>query len=367
VLGPLREHAEHAMIGVGDPAERRVLREIDAALALEGDARRLTLDDLEACASALTALVSREATLVFDAMFASGDLGAAIGALRTGRPAVARFIAAYRDLMLRRVVEDVLLGLERGPEVVLRAATIPLSPAREAELGVPARRAALWQAWREVGDTAMAIRLVWHLFGSGAAAELASLPPELLERLGPELAPLCAWGALENARSAVTLAALERAVAAAPQLALGQILLGEAVVARGLRRRHGGPSLLEQAIPALHRVFSTDPDQDADLVGRAFGWFHRGRLELALPAVLGRTERGLASLERALGVLDTAGAAIEPAAHARIGANARLALGRYWAQAGDEVRARGLLEGAAQADPEGMLGRAAREEMTRKG
>src|SRR5277367_4667701 len=45
---------------VGDPAERRVLREIDAALALEGDARSLTLADLEACAVALTALVSRE-------------------------------------------------------------------------------------------------------------------------------------------------------------------------------------------------------------------------------------------------------------------------------------------------------------------
>src|SRR5277367_5535084 len=41
LLGPLRERAD-----VGDPAERRVLREIDAALALEGDARRLTLADL---------------------------------------------------------------------------------------------------------------------------------------------------------------------------------------------------------------------------------------------------------------------------------------------------------------------------------
>jgi DNA-binding transcriptional MerR regulator len=365
LLGPLRERAEHPMMG--DPAERRVLREIDAALALEGDARRLTLDDLEACAGALSALVAREATLVFDAMFASGDLGSAIGALRTGRPAVARFIAAYRDLMLRRVVEDVLLGLERGPEVVLRTATIPLSPAREVELGVPARREALRQAWHEAGDAAAAAHLVWHLFGTGAAAELSSLPPELLERLSPELAPLCAWGALENARSATTLAALERAVTAAPDLALGQILLGEAVVARGMRRRHGGASLLEQAIPALHRVFSTDPDRDAELVGRAFGWFHRGRLELALPAVLGRSERGVASLERALGVLEVAGDAIEPAARARIGANVRLSLGRHWAGAGDKARARGLLEAAAQADPEGTLGRTAREEMARKG
>ncbi len=349
-----------------DPAERRVLRVIDDALALEGDARRLTLDNLEACATSLSALVSREAFLVFDAMFASGDLGKAIGALRSGRPAVARFITAYRNLMLRRVVEDLLLGLERGREMVLRAATVALSPAREAELGVPTRRAALRAAWERDGDEAAAGRLVWHLFGTGAAAELAALSPEVVARAGARLAPLCAWGALESARSATTLAAFEGAVAHAPDLGLGEILLGEAVIARGLRRRHGGASLLEQAIPALHRVFSADPDKDPEPVGRAFAWFHRGRVELSLPPVLGRTERGLDSLEKALATLQTAGDGIEPAAAARIAANARLALGRHWMAAGDVPRARRLLEEAAAVDPEGPIGRLVVEE-TRPG
>jgi len=345
-----------------DPAERRVLRVIEDALALEGAARRLTLDDLEACATELTTLVSREAFLVFDAMFASGDLGSAIGALRSGRPAVARFITAYRDLMLRRVVEDLLLGLERGRELVLRAATVPLSPEREAALGVPARRAALREASHRAGDEASAARLVWHLFGTGAAAELAALPPEIAAQAGARLAPLVAWGALESARSATTLAALEAAVHRAPELALGSILLGEAVIARGLRRRHGGASLLEQAIPALHRVFEADPDRDPEPLARASGWFHRGRVELSLPAVLGRTDRGLASLERALAALDSGGDAIEPAARARLAANVRLLLGRHWMAAGDEARARRLLEEAAAVDPEGLIGRTALEE-----
>jgi DNA-binding transcriptional MerR regulator/tetratricopeptide (TPR) repeat protein len=347
---------------VRDPAELRVLRVIDDALGLEGTARRLTLDDLEACATSLTALVGAEAALVFDAMFESGDVGGAIAALRTGRPAVARFITAYRDLMLRRVVEEVLVGLEQGPEVVLRAATVPLSPAREAQLGVPERRAALWDAWRRAGDEPSAAQLLWHLFGTGASAELGSLLPELVAHAGARLAPLCAWGALESARSATTLAALDRAVAAAPDLALGQILLGEAVVARGLRRRHGGASLLEQAIPAVHRVFAADPERDPEPCARAFGWFHRGRLELQLPAVLGRKERALLSLEKALAVIGASGDAIEPAVRARIGANARLALGRHWMGAGDEARARALLDEAAAVDPDGPIGRAARGE-----
>ena len=352
-----------------DPAEGRVLRVVDDALRLPDEARRLTLDDLSACATSLTALVAREAELVFDVMFESGDVGGAIGALRSGRPAVARFIAAYRDLMLRRVVEEVLLGLERGPELVLRAATIPLSPAREADLGVPARRAALQDAWLREGDEPSAARVVWHLFGTGAAAELAALPPDLRDRAGSRLSPLAAWGALEIARAqrasvADPLAALDRAAAAA-DLALGQILLGEAVVARGLRRRHGGASLLEQAIPALHRVFSADPDRDREPVARAFGWFHQGRVELALPPVLGRAQRGVAALEKAIAAAGND--EIEPAARARIGGNARLALGRYWMAAGDAEHARALLGDAAAQDPEGMLGRVAREEMARGG
>ncbi len=350
-----------------DPEERRVLRVVDDALRLTGDAQRLTLDDLEACASSLTVLVEREAELVFDAMFESGDVRAAISALRSGRPAVARFITAYRDLMLRRVVEEVLLGLERGPELVLRSATIPLSPAREADLGVPDVRAKLHDAWLTARDPPSAAHLVWHLFGTGAARELAQLPPDLLAAAGPRLAPLPAWGALEIARaqrSPVTgpLAALERAATGAPDLALGQILLGEAVVARGLRRRHGGASLLDQAIPALHRVLSSDPDRDPEPVARAFGWFHRGRVALALPPVLGRTARAVADLQKTLATL-AAEPSIEPAARARVAANALLSLGRHRMASGRADEARKLLEQAASHDPEGMIGQIARREM----
>jgi DNA-binding transcriptional MerR regulator len=343
-----------------DPAERRVLHVVEEALALEGDARRLTLDDLEACASSLSALVAREAELVFDAMFGSGDVGGAVGALRSGRPAVAHFIAAYRDLMLRRIVEDVLLALEQGHDLVLRAATIPLSPEREAALGVPERRAHLWEAARG-GDEAAVARLVWHLFGTGASAELASLPPAIVARAGARLAPLVAYGALEHARSATTLGALDRAVATALDFPLGQILLGEAIVARGLGKRHGGASVLEQAVPALHRVFVADPDADAEPVARAYGWFHRGRVELALPPVLGRTGRGLASLEKALGAVE-AYPELEPAARARIRANALLALGRHFLSNGEVARGTSLLQQAAAEDPSGPVSRAVREE-----
>jgi DNA-binding transcriptional MerR regulator len=343
-----------------DPAERRVLRVVDEALGLDGEAKRLTLDDLEACATSLTALVRREAELVFDAMFASGEVGGTVAALRSGRPAVARFIAAYRDLMLRRIVEEVLLALEAGPELVARTATIPLSAQREATLGVPERRASLEGAARANGDEASAARLVWHLFATGAAADLAVLPPEVAALAGSGLAPLVAWGALEHARSADTLAALDRAVATAPDFPLGQILLGEAVVARGLRHRHGGASVLEQAIPALHRVLAADPERDPEPLARAYGWFHHGRLELTMPPVLGRTERGLASMEKALRVVDSE-PAIEPAARARIRANALVALGRHWLQVGDVVRGTALLEKAAEEDPGGPVERVVRE------
>jgi DNA-binding transcriptional MerR regulator/tetratricopeptide (TPR) repeat protein len=357
LLGPA-----HDGDAAGDPAERRVLRVVEDTLGLDDPARRLTLDDLQACAGSLTALVSREAALFFDTMFESGDVSGSIGALRGGRAAVARFITAYRDLMLRRLVEEVLLGLEQGPEAVLRAATVPLSSAREAALGVPARRAALWEAWRAAGDEAAAARLVWHLFATGAAAEIAALPPEVGARAGARLGPLCAWGALESARSAATLGALERAAFDAPDLALGQILLGEALVARGVRHRHGGTGLLEEAIPAIHRVISADPDRDPEPLAQAFGWFHRGRLELALPAVLGRSGRGIAALERALGLVEAHPDAIEPAARVRIGANARLALARHHAASGDRERAGVLFEEAARMDPSGAIGRSAREE-----
>ena len=55
------------------------------------------------------------------------DLGASISALRSGRGAVARFVTAYRDLMLRRIVEELLVAIEEGP----RAAVLAVSSRHE--------------------------------------------------------------------------------------------------------------------------------------------------------------------------------------------------------------------------------------------
>ena len=148
LLGPARGPRDPH----GDPAARRVLEVVDQALALDEETRRLTLADLESCAGALTALVDREAALFFDAMFQSGDVGGSIRALLGGRGAVARYIAAYRDLLLRRIVDEVLVGLAHGPELVMRTATIPLSARRMDELGVAARRDALTAEWEARRD-----------------------------------------------------------------------------------------------------------------------------------------------------------------------------------------------------------------------
>jgi tetratricopeptide (TPR) repeat protein len=161
-------------------------------------------------------------------------------------------------------------------------------------------------------------------------------------------------------RGEANLQLVTRAVEAAPDFALGQILLGEAVIARGLRRKLGGRSVLEAGIPAINRVFAADPDRDAEPAARAFGWFHRGRLELALPAVLGRREHGLASLARALGQLDAEPDGIEAAARVRLAANIKLALARSHRADGDEERARELLDEAAALDPTGLVAAAAR-------
>ncbi|MCC6558735.1 MAG: MerR family transcriptional regulator, partial [Polyangiaceae bacterium] len=208
LLGPPREIPPD---GAGAD-ERRVLAIVDEVLALDPAARALTLDDLEASAEGLTALVEREAALFFDAVIRSADAASAIAALRRGRGAVARFITAYRDLMLRRVVEDLLVSIERGPDRIARAATVPLSPDAERRLGVAARRAMLWSQ----GEAAR----VWHLFSCGAAQELARLPADMIAAAGPRAAALAAWGAHEIERRPSSLRALDEAAAAAPGFAL---------------------------------------------------------------------------------------------------------------------------------------------------
>ncbi len=376
--GLLGSRDERAGANGVEPAEARVLTAVEEALALDEPAQKLTLDDFEACAGRLTDLVDREAALFFDLVLDTGDVEGSITALRKGRGAVARFIAGYRDLMLRRIVEELLVGLERGPSEVLRATTIPLSPALEEALAVRSHKAALLDAALRDPSPSNAAALVWHLFGSGASAELAALPDRVRDAVSPRLSPLIAFGAHETARTPSTLNALEAAVERAhrstvgaqvpqagpppphPHLALGEVLLGEAKLARAVRRR-GAPSLLAEAVPALARIFGADPSRDPEPIARAFAWFHRGRSEIALPAVLGRRERGIAALREAMAIAETIAPAPLAAARARILGNASILLGRALA-ASDGAEAKRLYAAAKALDPSGPLAERADEE-----
>jgi DNA-binding transcriptional MerR regulator len=321
----VREAAARGLLGArsppgspgSDPAERRILGLVDEALAQGDPARALTLADLEACAAGLEGLVAREAAIFFDAVLQSGDLEGSIAALRSGRGTVARFITAFRDLMLRRVLEELLLAVQQGHAAVMRSVVPPLSWARRESLGEPARRAALASRASEAApslDARAAGALVIHLFGCADAAALAALPPGLAAAAGPRLAPLAAWGAHEAAPTDATLAELDRAVAAAPDLPLGPILLAGATLARGVRRRDDArPSLLEAVVPALQRLAAADPESEPDLTLRALGCFHLGWVERALPAVLGRRDRAALAVARSLSILEESRGAIDAA------------------------------------------------------
>jgi DNA-binding transcriptional MerR regulator len=353
LLGPPRDEG----VAASEPAERRVLAIVDEALALDGDARDLTLDDLAACAGALESLVGREAALFFDRVFESADIASTITALRAGRGTVARFVTAFRDLMLRRIVDDLLVSIERGPELVVRTATVPLSPEAERALGLPKRRRALVAAAGD-GDAAAVARLVWHLFSTGAATEITALAPEALAKCDARVRVLAAYAAYESARSAPGMEALEQALEEARGFALGRILGGEASLARGLKRP--GAGFLERAVPGLHALLGADPDGDREPVARALGWFHRARVELALPPVLGRTERALAGLRRALSLCDHP--EIDAVARARVAANVHLLLGRHLSAKGDNAGAARELDAAAAIDGHGALGEAVQRE-----
>lgn len=397
LLGP--RDASSPAIG-GDPAERRLLGIVEETLALDAASRDFTLRNLELVAGDQTSFVMREAELFFGTVLETADIGGTIAALRSGRGLVARFIGAYRDLMLRRVVEELLLAIQHGNFAVARAATVPLSAGAERELGTFERRAELRAALSGPVITAEASdALVWHLFACGSVSELSALPPEVAAAASPRAQVLIAWGSYESARSAQGLRALEKAVDAAPDLALGQILVGEASVVRGLRRHDASSGLLERSVPAMHRLAKADPESDPEPIAKALGCFYRGRVEIAMPAVIGRQQRGVVYLQRALALVGEEAdplaaithtgplgrgsasrgtappppaetdakalspAAIEPACRARIAANARLSLGRYYASIGDVRRARAVLELAAAVDPEGPIGDAVREEL----
>ena len=374
LLGP-REATSNA-IGA-DPAERRLVTIVEETLALDPSARDFTLQNLELVAQDQTTFVMREAELFFGTVLETADIGATIAALRGGRGLVARFIGAYRDLMLRRIVEELILAIQHGNFAVARSASVPLSAKVERDLGTFDRRADLRAALAgPTIPTEATDALVWHLFACGAVSELSALPPEVAAAASARAQVLIAWGSYESARSSQGLRALEKAVDAAPDLALGQILFGEASVVRGLRRHDASSGLLERSVLPMHRLVCADPESDPEPIAKALGCFYRGRVEIAMPAVLGRQRRGVALLERALALVGEeadpllaatdpgrSALAVEPACRARIAANARLSLGRYHAAQGDVRRARAILELAAAVDPDGPIGDAVREEL----
>lgn len=356
-LGLLGEGA--AQIAKHDEAEQRVLASVAQALSLEGEARQLTLADMAACARELSELVDTEAGLFFDLVIRQGDLRSAIDALRSGRAAVARFITAYRDLMLRRVVDDVLAGIARGARDIERLSLLPLSAALSERLGSAQQEESL-RARAQAGDAAAANDLVWHLFVLGAPPALTELSAEVTGLLRPRARCL-----VVAARALVDpeahLADLGQQLGKAGVFALGQVLAAQARLASfGRRREDHDQGFLAVAVPVMHELGRAAPGEDADPLASACAYHFRARIRLALPRVLGRHQLAIEDLERELGVLSAAGGRIGAAHRARLEGNARLSLASAYQEAGRRVEARAELERATAVDPEGPIGAAAR-------
>jgi DNA-binding transcriptional MerR regulator len=346
------EAARRGLLGRGresgaEDAERRVLALVDDALALDPRSRALTLDDLAVCARDLTEMVGREAALFFEDVIAGGDVGASIVALRVGRGVVARYIAAYRDLAMRRLVDDAVDAIRKGSETVARTAWVPLSRAREADLGLPARVAEL-RAAAARGDAGAPDALVDLLFACGAVDELAAT--DARAELHPREAALVAWASHLVDRSASAQRAFERA-SLASRSPLVDVLAAESRLARAVRVRGRGESFLDEGVAALRALVASDPAAEPDAWARSLASFHRGRLELALPALLGRRARGEAAVAESLRLAD----ALDAAARARLELNAELALARACLERGDAEAAARHEAAAVAIDPSGPV------------
>jgi DNA-binding transcriptional MerR regulator len=347
-----------------DPTEARVLSAVAEALALEGDARQLTLDDMQACGRELRKLVDIEAGLFFDLVIKTGDTPRSVQALRAGRTAVAHFITAFRDLMLRCITEDVLRAISSGPKAVSHPRVLALSEDRLLQLGARARRDELYERARN-GDAAAANDLIWHLGVVGPVKELARLPRRILDLLRPRAQLLVRLIELE--KDGGSPLELERILDRAAPFPLGEVLIAEAALVRLVQQGPRGGSFFDQFVPALHRLSSAEPEQDADPLAAAVAFHRRGQIILQLPRVLRRRPNAARDLERALEVVLGAPGRIDAAARARLEGNARLSLGRLHAEHGREELAVEQLERARAIDPVGPIGRAARDEMTRLG
>ncbi|HEY6561938.1 MAG TPA: MerR family transcriptional regulator [Polyangiaceae bacterium] len=361
-LGLLGEHVVE--VDVDDPTEARVLASVAEALALEGDARQLTLDDMQACGRELARLVEIEAGLFFDLVVKTGDTLRSVQALRAGRAAVAHFITAFRDLMLRRISDDVLSGISSGPKALRHPRVLPLSEERLLQLGARTRQHELFERARG-GDAAAANDLVWHLAVVGPVRELAKLPRKIHELMRPRAQLLVRL--IELAGTDGDNAELEQIQARAAPFPLGEVLLAEAALVRLVQFGPEQGSFFEHFVPALHRLASAKPDQDADPLAAAVAFHRRGQIKLLLPRVLKRRGDPSADLERTLEVVLGAPGRIDAAARARLEGNARLSLGRLRAADGQRRQAFEQLERARAIDPQGPIGTAALDEMGRLG
>lgn len=272
-----------------DDGERRVLQVIDELLGLPKDAQPLTLKDLELCASAMQELVIGETRVFFDAAVGSGDFGQSLAALKVGRGVVARFLRAHRDLMLTRVVEGLIEGIQAAAQRLRHPKPHTLPASTRSAFGVTKEAQRLIDT---SPDAAAVVLVAW--------GEL-----EALSRMG---APLSHG---ERARALVTWAkySLEPSEAGfktlEPQLAastspLSMALLAETKLLRAVLGE--GPAgdtrgILDEAIPSLHALFNISTVA-CEPVEATMVEFIQARATWHLPPVLGRRPLAQRTFER---------------------------------------------------------------------
>jgi DNA-binding transcriptional MerR regulator len=340
-------------VDVDDPVVRRVIGVVSQALELGTDARELTLADMAASREPIRQLVQAEAGAFFDHVVERGDVPAAVRALQRGRSAVARFIAAYRELALRNIIDELLDAVRSAPQHVARATALPLSRERASALGADETLAALRRR-ADHGDAAAANDWGWLCFSLRPPEELAAAPPALHARLRPRAQLLLAHARLEGGGDPRQLSSILERAGGFP---LGEVLTAEVALLEALAPARGG--VLERSVPALHRLFAADPGADADPLASAWAFLRRGLVVLALPRALGRTSSAERDLEQALSVVGSAPGRLHEAVRARIEGNARLRLGERWLALGRSSDAAEQLARARDLDPIGPIGQRA--------
>jgi DNA-binding transcriptional MerR regulator len=270
------------------PGDARVLEAI-AQAAGDPDALDYTLEDMGVCARHLERMVQDEAKLFFRSLAKEEVPARTLGALRAGRGAVARFVAAYRAKLLYGLVEEAIAGIARAVRSA-GARVLPPLGAADRRRGRYAERAASLRRDREADAHELA-RL--HL-GAGEPGALASLAAEALARGpgDPFWLTMLGIARLDAGDAASAVEPLEAAAFADPAAGLPRAFLGAAVlsslgapgtsiVADGQR----GLRLLDAAL----RSRVEPPD------GRWVRWL-AAVAWTSLPAVLGRSEQGQALL-----------------------------------------------------------------------